>query len=370
MAEVKLSDLYTENSWIKESFFEKLSELYDAGNFTLGYSHGPVEDLENIFCEYCNRGYALGVNSGTFALEMASFALGLCPGDEVIVPPNTFIATASAPALCGATIVEADVDPETWNLSRETVEKVMSGRTRAIFAVNLYGNPFPYDELKDLGAPLVEDAAHSHGAEYKGEMSGSLGKYSVFSFFPTKVFGAIGDGGMLLFDKDEQYELLRAYRNCGQAKSHYATVLASVGRLHVVQALFLVEKWKVFHRALTHRRRIAKVYDECFKGTPVRPQRVLDGCKSAYFAYVVRVPNRDAVGARLEELGIPWTIQYRYLLHQQPFWKEIKTRSTETPVAEEILSEIMSLPMNCSVTEEQVAHVADALLRCVRESLQ
>lgn len=363
--EVKLFDLYTENSWIKEGFFERLSDLYDESNFTLGYSRGPVEELEDIFCKFCGRQYALGVNSGTFALEMASFALDLHPEDEVIVPANTFIATASAPARYGATIVEADVDPETWNLNKESVEKVISEHTRAIFAVNLYGNPFPYDELKDLGIPLVEDAAHSHGTEYKGKMSGSLGNYSVFSFFPAKVFGAIGDAGMLLFDKDEQYEVLHAYRNCGQAKSHYATVLASVGRLHVVQALFLVEKWKIFHKALAHRRHIAEVYDEHFRETPVKPQRVLDGCKSSYFAYVVRVPNRDAVGTRLKKLGIPWTIQYRYLLHQQPFWKRIKTRSTETPIAEEVLSEIMSLPMNCSVTEEQAAYVADALLHCV-----
>lgn len=363
--QVKLVDINTENSWVKESFFRKLEALYDAGNFTLGYGTGPVEELEDILRGYCSRQYAVAVGAGTHALHTAAFALGLGPGDEVIVPANTFISTATAPAMMGATVVPCDVDPETLNLTRATVEAVMSERTRAIFAVNLYGSPYPFADLTELGVPLVEDAAHSHGAEHRGMPSGKLGDYSIFSFFPTKVFGGIGDGGMVLFDDGSRYEALRAFRNCGQDQPHHAAVPGNVYRMHVVQALFLVEKWTVFERILAHRRRIAQVYDQHFHDTPVRPQRVLEGCRSSYFAYVVRVPHRDKVGERLRAQGIPWTVQYRYLLHQQPVWRQIPARVTDVPNAERALSEMLSLPMNCDVSEDQAAFVAETLLGCL-----
>ncbi len=364
---INLIDINLENSRLKESFFRKLEALYDAGNFTLGYAPGPVEELEETLRGYCRRRHALAVGAGTHALHMAAFALGLGPGDEVIVPANTFISTATAPAMLGATIVECDVDPETLNLTRSTVEAVMSERTKAIFAVHLYGNPYPYNDLRDLGVSLVEDAAHSQGAQYDGIPSGKLGDYSVFSFFPTKVLGGMGDSGMILFDSAEDYEALRAYRNCGQEKPHYATVLGNTYRMHVVQALFLVEKWAIFEDILAHRRRIAEVYDECFRDTPARSQRVLQGCRSSYFSYVVRVPNRDKVGERLREYGVPWTIQYRYLLHEQPVWRQLPTRTTDVPNAKLALSEIMSLPMNLSVTEDQARYVAETLLRCLKQ---
>jgi dTDP-4-amino-4,6-dideoxygalactose transaminase len=363
--QVKLFDVRVENSWVKQSFFRKLEALYDSENFTLGYAEGPVEGLEHLWRSYCRRNHALGVGAGTHALHMAAFALGLGPGDEVIVPANTFVSTATSAAMVGATIVECDIDPNTLNVTRSTVESVMSDRTRGIFAVNLYGNPYPYDELKELNVPLVEDAAHSHGATYKDLPSGKLGDYSILSFFPMKVFGGIGDSGMILFDDTEKYEALRGFRNCGQQKPHYATVLGNVYRMHVVQAVFLMEKWKIFKRILEHRRRIAAVYDECFQETPVRPQRILQGCRSSYFAYVVRVPKRESAGERLRARGIPWTIQYKYLLHEQPVWNQIQTKTTPVPNAQRAAAEIMSLPMNCSVTEDQARSVAETLLECV-----
>ena len=364
--EVKLFDVKVENGWIKQSFFRALDTLYDAENFTLGYGEGPVEALESLWQTYCRRQHALAVSAGTHALHMAAVALALRPGDEVIVPANTFISTATAPAMLGATIVECDIDAATLNVSRSTVEAVMSKRTRAIFPVNLYGSPYPYEDLRELGVSLVEDAAHSHGATYKGVPSGRLGDYSIFSFFPMKVVGGIGDGGMILFDSTEPYEMLRAFRNCGQQKAHYATVLGNVYRIHVLQAAFLLEKWKIFERVLEHRRRIAAVYDECFGDTPVKPQRILQDCQSSYFAYVVQIPDRDRTGERLKARGIPWTIQYRYLLHEQPVWSRMSCRTTPVPNAMKAASEIMSLPMNCSVTEEQAAYVAENLLDCLK----
>ncbi|MGH7871311.1 MAG: DegT/DnrJ/EryC1/StrS family aminotransferase, partial [Candidatus Binatia bacterium] len=140
----------------------------------------------------------------------------------------------------------------------------------------------------------------------------------------------------------------------------------NVYRIHVLQAAFLLEKWKIFERVLEHRRRIAAVYDECFRGTPVKPQRILQDCQSSYFAYVVQIPDRDRTGERLKARAIPWTIQYRYLLHEQPVWGRMSTRTTPVPNALKAASEIMSLPINCSVTEEQAAYVAENLLDCLK----
>jgi dTDP-4-amino-4,6-dideoxygalactose transaminase len=359
---IKLFDVTLENSWIKDEFFNQLSSLYDAANFTLGFGEGPVEELEKIFAEHSRRSYALGVTSGTAALHMAAFALGLKPGDEVIVPANTFISTALAPAMLGATIVECDVDPDTLNISSDTVSKVISPKTKAIFAVNLYGNPAPYTDLKTFHVPVLEDAAHSHGSVYRALPSGKFGDISIFSFFPTKVFGGIGDSGLILFDKEEWLAPLKAFRNCGQEKSHYAVLPGNVYRMHVVQALFLKTKWKIFDKIISHRRKIAKIYDDHFKGTDVRPQKITPCGVGSYFAYVVRLPHRDKVGEKLSSQGVPWTIQYRYLLHQQPVWEKIPHVSSPVPHAEKALSEIISLPMNTSVTEDQAAFVAKKVL--------
>lgn len=365
MKKIKLFDVYEENQIVKERFFQRLETLYDASEFTLGYHEGPVEQLELLFAQYCGRKYAIAVNSGSFALDAASYLLDLKPGDEVIVPANTFLATATMPSLHQATIVEADIDPDTWNICPQSVEQAITEKTKAIFAVNMYGNPCNYEGLRKFGVPIVEDAAHSHGATYRGEMSGNLGLFSAFSFFPTKVFGGIGDGGMLLFDKEDDEKVVRAYRNAGQEKPHYAIVPSLVGRMAVVQAAFLVEKWSIFEQLLAHRRKIAHIYDSYFKDSVVQPQKIEEGCQSAYFAYVISVPQREKVCEMLTLREIPWTIQYRYLLHEQPFWNRISSRTIQTPVAQQIIQQMISIPMNMSISEQQARYIAENVIDCV-----
>jgi dTDP-4-amino-4,6-dideoxygalactose transaminase len=184
----------------KDAFFERLHLLYDDSDFTLGFGDGPVKELGEMVASDCQRDFAVGVGSGTHALVMAAWALGLGTGDEVIVPANTFAATAIAPAMQGATIVPYDIDPYTLNISGETVADVFSDRVRAIFVVSMYGNPYPHDELEKFDVPIVEDTAHSHGATYRGRASGSFGLFGASSFYPTKVVGGTGDAGMILFD--------------------------------------------------------------------------------------------------------------------------------------------------------------------------
>ncbi len=362
---IPIFDIGSDNQRIKAAYFEKLSELYDKGQFTAGHGVGSVEALEEIWSRYCSRRYALAVGSGTHALHLAAHGLGLKSGDEVIVPANTFAATALAPAATGAKIIACDVDAQTWNLSRRTVSDALTKNTKAIFAVNLYGNPAPYEELRDFGIPIVEDAAHSHGASYRGHMSGSAaggGDYAAFSFFPTKVFGGIGDSGMLLLDDESAVDTLKAFRNCGQAKPHYATQIGSVYRMHAIQALFLLEKWRIFDDIVAHRRRLAAVYDACFASTPVIPQRIDAQDLSAYFAYVVRVPRREKTMEALLEKKIQTSVQYLHLLDEQPVWDKIAARSASVPNARSLSREILSLPMNSKVTTEGAVRVAETLL--------
>ena len=207
----------------------------------------------------------MGFSSGTAALHAASFAIGLTSSDEVIVPANTFIATATAPAFCGAKIIVADIDDETLNINPNEIAKVISKKTKAIFAVNLYGNPVNYRELKQFNTKIIEDAAHSHGAVYNEKPSGSLGHLSAFSFFPNKVFGGIGDGGMLSYSNKKYLKPLKSFRNAGQSKSHWGKNLGNVYRLSTTNALFLTKKRKIFSKLLNRRREIASMYDEGFK---------------------------------------------------------------------------------------------------------
>lgn len=360
---IKIVDINKENSLLHDSFFRKLSSLYKKGDFTLGFSDGPVEELEKKISKLTSRKYALGVSSGTFALEAASYGLGIKSGDEVIVPANTFISTATAAAKYGAKIVLADVDYETMNISKESVSKVISSKTKYIFGVNLYGNCLDYDELSEFQIPIVEDAAHSFYASFNKVLSGKFGKYSAFSFFPTKVFGSIGDAGMLLFDDDESYETLKAYRNCGQSKSHYGEMVSSVGRMHVIQALFLLEKLKIIKKLIEHRRKIARIYDERFLGSNITTQKIPVGSQSSYFAYVIRHERINKIKTILQKSEIPFTVQYKYTLDQQPFWKDINSRPTDISVSKKCLKEMISIPINFALKTTEAEKISDIILK-------
>lgn len=292
MKPIKLFDLYSENKLIEDSFFKDLKKLYIDSDFTLGFKDGSVESLETIFKKITGRN-SLGFSSGTSALHAASFGINLKKGDEVIVPANTFIATATAPAFCGAKVVVCDVDNDTLNISFDTVSKAITKKTKAIFAVNLYGNPVDFDQLRSLDLNIIEDAAHSHGATYKNRPSGSFGCMSAFSFFPNKVFGGIGDGGMLTYEDKQLTKELKSFRNAGQSKSHWGENLGNVYRLSTINALFLEHKWKNFKKVLARRREIAKIYDAAFENIDeIKTQKITDNSESSYFCYVIRIKRK------------------------------------------------------------------------------
>ena len=359
MKPIKLFDIERENELIKNQYFESFSNLYDQGDFTLGFNDGPVEELEQLLREHTGRKFALGVSSGTFALEAASCALDIGPGDEVIVPANTFIATATAPANTGAKIVCADINYDNMNITHDTVKKVITKNTKAIYAVNMYGNPVDYDELNTFGLPVVEDAAHSLGSIIGNKPSGLFGDLSCFSFFPTKVYGGIGDSGMVLFDNDEWFDLLKAYRNCGQSKSHYAIVPSSVGRMHTIQALFLIHKWEIFNSLIIHRRKIAAIYDRYFeRSNAIKTQRIKKDHSSSYFAYVIKVKKyRDRLIGFLKTRSIDAGVHY-LPNHQQPFFRKFRIA---LPVTERLAKEIITLPLYYEMSKRDVTKVINAV---------
>lgn len=368
MKQIKLFDLYAENKLIEDSFFKSFKKLYKNSDFTLGFKDGSVENLEAIFKESTGR-HSLGFSSGTSALHAASFGINLEKGDEVIVPANTFIATATAPAFCGAKVVACDVEKDTLNISAETISKAITKKTKAIFAVNLYGNPVDYDELKDFNLDIIEDAAHSHGATYKNRPSGSFGEMSAFSFFPNKVFGGIGDGGLLTFQNKKLNKSLKSFRNAGQSKSHWGENLGNVYRLSTTNALFLEHKWKNFKKVLNRRREIAEIYDEAFRNIEeIQTQKITANSTSSYFCYVIRIKNRNKKQEKLMEIGIPTTIQYRYLINEQPVFSEICSKVLPTPNALKAKKEICSLPIHYGLTNNQIEYICNNVIKICKKS--
>jgi dTDP-4-amino-4,6-dideoxygalactose transaminase len=312
----------------------------------------------------------VGVDSGLSALELSLRAFGIGPGDEVIVPANTFIATAAAVTFAGAEPVLVDVDPETYNIDVARIEAAITPRTRAIIPVHLYGLPADMDPIMDLaerhGLVVIEDACQAHGARYKGRPVGSLGHAAAFSFYPTKNLGGAGDGGMVTTDDAEIAEIVRAMRNVGQRRKYYHELPPLNRRLDTLQAAILRVKLRRLDSWITARRNCAALYDELLAPGPEYPAtgngliapRVDPDSMHVYHLYVVRVPDRDALKAFLDERGVGTGIHYPVPIYRQPFYAQNGFRAADFPVTEQLVGEILSLPMFPEMTAEQAVYVA------------
>jgi dTDP-4-amino-4,6-dideoxygalactose transaminase len=346
---------------IKEKVFSHFNEIYDSGYFI---NDRFVRRFEKAFADYCGRKYAIACNSGFSALHLACLGLGLKPGDEVICPTNTFTATALAAYYTGATVRFADIDPDTLNLDISKVPHLVNRRTKAIMAVHMYGNPLDMDALDQLGIPIIEDAAHAHGAEFKGRKAGTLGIFSCFSFFQTKNLGGMTDGGMVLTDDADLAEKLRILHDVGQKKKHEHIMFGYNYRMNEFNAAFLLEKLKMLDTWNEWRRGNASLYDEAFKKHPgIKIQKTLDGAKHVYHLYVVRLKNRDIIQQKLMGDGITTEIQYPVPIHLQKYWQV----SCELPIAEQVAREILSLPVFSGIPEEKIKYVIEKVLYNVKD---
>jgi dTDP-4-amino-4,6-dideoxygalactose transaminase len=329
---------------------------------------GPeVRAFEEAFAAWCQARFAVGISSGTAAIELTLRALGVGPGDEVITTPFTFIATGEAISATGATPVFADIDPATYNLDPAAVEAALTARTRALLPVHLYGQPADMAALAAIaqrrGLALLEDAAQAHGAEIAGRRAGSLGHAACFSFYPGKNLGCYGDGGAVTTDDEALAGRLRKLRDHGRSSKYVHDELGYGHRLDALQAAILAAKLPHLDAANAARRRLAARYRQLLAGADLVLPYVPEGVTPAWHLYVVRTARRDALLASLRAEGIEAGIHYPLPLHLQPAYRSLGLGAGSFPVAEAAAQQVLSLPLFPEMTDEQQERVAAAVIR-------
>ena len=334
---------------------KRLTEVARSGRYILG---PEVESFEREFAEFLGVRHVIGVGNGTDALTIALRALGVERGDEVVLPSFTFYATAEAAVNAGARPVFCDVDPDTFCVTRETVERAMTERTKAIVPVDLFGNVAP--DLGDLGVPVLEDAAQAAGARLGARRAGSLASAATFSFFPSKNLPCLGDGGAIATNEDEVAELARLLRFHGSRDKGTFQLVGYNSRLDAMQAAVLrlllpeLDGWNEARRA------VAEFYEaEGLRGHVALPRSV-DDAQHVYHLYVVRHEQPDALAAKLGERGIQARGYYRVPVHLQPGMRDFGSDAA-LPGTEEAARTNLALPMGPELTRAQVAEVVDAV---------
>lgn len=359
---IPLVDLRAQYGNIGAEIEPVVRDVMADGRFILG---PEVHRFEKEFAGFCGAASAVGVASGTDALKLALLALGIGAGDDVIVPVNTFIATALAVSYTGARPVFADVDPRTYNITAESVAQVLTSSTRAIIPVHLYGQPVDLEPIAELalahGLSILEDACQAHGAEYKGRRVGALGRAGAFSFYPGKNLGAFGDGGIVVTNEPSIEAKVRMFRDVGRKGKYEHAVKGYNSRLDNLQAAVLLVKLKHLEQWNESRRKWAMLYNELLDGLPcVRPYE-MPFTRHVYHLYVIRVKEREKLAGHLLKLGIATGIHYPVPLHLQAAYRELSYRKGDFPVAESMMDEILSLPMFPELGEKGVEKVAEGI---------
>ncbi|MFB0537858.1 MAG: DegT/DnrJ/EryC1/StrS family aminotransferase [Anaerolineae bacterium] len=360
--EIPLNDLTRQYERIKDEVHEAIDRVLPTGRYTLG---PYLEQFEREFAAHCGTDYCIGISSGTEALHLALAACGVGPGDEVITVSNTYIATALPITYCGATPVFVDVEPDTYNMDISQVEAKITSRTKAILPVHLYGQCVDMDPLNEIaerhGLWVVEDAAHAHGAEYKGRKAGSLGHIGCFSFYPGKNLGAYGDGGAITTSDPELNDKVRVLRYVGQHVKFVHEVIGFQERLDPLQAAILSVKLKYLDEENERRRHRAAIYDAGFTDLPVVTPKVADYNRHVYYCYTILVDEaqRDDLMAHLVEGGIGTFVIYPTLVPMQPCYRFLGYREEDFPVSGPQAHQLLQIPAYPYMTGEEVEQVVD-----------
>jgi len=347
---------------LKKEIENGIKEVLDSGQYILGKK---VEDFENNFAKWCGVKYALGVNNGTSALILALLALNLKEGDEVIVQPNTFVATVEAIVFAGAKPVFADIDSKTYNLDVKKLEGLINERTKVILPVHLFGQANEMDPILELAKKhnlyVVEDCAQAHGAEYKGKKVGSFGNIGCFSFYPTKVLGACGEGGMVTTDSEELFLKMKRLRDHGSDKKYYHSEIGLNLRMSGIEGAVLGIKLNYLDQWIKERREKAVVYNSLLAGLPITlPQEIKDG-RSVYYVYVIRSEKRDELQKYLTEAGVGNMVHYPVPVHLQEAFKYLGVKEGNLPESEKAAKEILSLPFYPELTLEEQKYVSERI---------
>lgn len=321
--------------------------------------------FEEAFAEYCGVKYCIGVGNGLDALMLALKALGIGDGDEVIVPSNTYIATALAVTYVGAKPVFAEPDIRTFNINPALIESAITKKTKAIMPVHLYGQACDMDPIMEIAEKyhlyVVEDCAQAHGATYKGRKIGSFGDAAGFSFYPGKNLGALGDAGAVVTNNEELARKVRALGNYGSDYKYHHIYKGNNSRLDELQAAFLSVKLPHLDRMNEERRRIAKLYTEGIHNPEVVTPYVPEKCVPVWHIYGIRCHERDALQKYLNGKGIGTNKHYPIPMHLQECYRELGFREGDFSIAEEISATELSIPMYYGMTDEEVQYVIDAI---------
>lgn len=358
-------DLKSQYQRLKPQIDAAIQRVLDHGQYILG---PEVAELEEKLVAYTGAKYCISVANGTDALQIALMALGVGPGDEVITPGFTYIATAETVALLGAKPVYVDIDARTYNLAPGLIEASITPRTKAIIPVSLYGQCADFDAINTIaarhGIPVIEDAAQSFGASYKGRKSCNLSTIACASFFPSKPLGCYGDGGAIFTSDDELAKVIRQIARHGQDRRYHHVRVGVNSRLDTLQAAILLPKLAVFDEEMAQRQEVSARYALLLSGIGLRALPVVEPYNvSAWAQYTVRVPVRDQVQKALAEAGIPTAVHYPIPLNKQP---AVADPSVSLPVGDLVAQEVLSLPMSTALTAGDQQNVAEALRNSLR----
>ncbi|GFE81997.1 aminotransferase DegT [Steroidobacter agaridevorans] len=369
-------DLKTQYRRVQDSVNARIRTVLEHGQYILG---AETVELENKLAEYVGAKHCIGASSGTDTLLIALMAYGIGQGDEVITSPFTFIATGEMIALAGAKPVYVDIDARTYNLDPKLIEKAITPRTKAIMPVSLYGQCADMDAINAIarkhGIPVIEDAAQSFGATYKGKRSCAVSEVGSTSFFPSKPLGAYGDGGALFTDDDALAKVMREIRVHGQDRRYHHPRLGINGRLDTLQAAVLLAKMEIFPDEVEARIRIGARYSQLINEAFAKetdPARkvvtpyIAPDCTSVYAQYTVEVADRAKVEQGMKARGVPTAVHYPVPLHLQPVFANLGQGVGSFPISESVGNRVISLPMHPYLTEAHQAQVVAAL----KESVQ
>jgi UDP-2-acetamido-2-deoxy-ribo-hexuluronate aminotransferase len=355
-------DLKTQQARIRADLDLRIAAVLDHGQYILGPEIG---EMERRLADYVGAAHCVSVSSGTDALSIALMALGIGPGDEVITTPLSFIATAETIALLGGHPVFVDVDPRTYNLDPALLEAAITPRTRAIVPVGLYGQCADMDAINEIaarrGLPVVEDAAQSFGATYKGRRSCALSRVGCTSFFPAKPLGCYGDGGACFTDDAALAKRMAELRNHGQDRRYHHPVLGLNGRMDTLQAAVILAKLPIFDDEVAARARIGARYSELLADANCVTPWIAPGSTSVYAQYTLQVSDREAVAKALQASGIPTAVHYPVTLDRQPALSGAMAGAPSLPVAHRLAERVVSLPMHPYLDEATIGTVVAAL---------
>ena len=359
---IRFIDLQTQYHQLRDQIADRINSVLEHGQYIMG---PEVLELENKLTAYSGAKHCITVASGTEALLISLMALGVCPGDEIITTPFTFVATAETIVLLGATPVFVDIEPDTCNMDAALIEDKITEKTKAIMPVSLYGQPCDMDAINAIAArngniPVIEDAAQSFGSTYKGKKSCNLSTIGCTSFFPSKPLGCYGDGGAIFTNDDSIAQACREIRVHGQSRRYHHTRIGVGGRMDTLQCAIVLAKLERFNWEVDRRMEIGNRYNSLLDLAKIDRVQQRSDRTSVFAQYTVLLKDREVAQEKLKGHGIPTAIHYPVPLNQQPAYSH-HDNSTATPISERASQEVLSLPMGPDLTESDQMYIVEKL---------